>query len=248
MGGDKPSQAETAARAAHSAGSAEAFSAAAQVVSVPPVSALTETSALAHGGNAHAPQDASLPASTPVSPAAPNTFAALDAESGSGAASWTRTGAQSVEAVYNDPSLGWVGVRADLSAAGVHAAVVPGSAEAAQALAGQMPGLHTYLSEQRVGVGSLTLTSPEGAGAGPNQGQRQGGNQGPNQGQNPGQDPGMDNAGGNAQPHNGLDPPTPLSISAGAASLQGASTGAIDTLAPLPPLFEAAGAYISVIA
>jgi hypothetical protein len=202
-------------------------------VPVQPVAALTETSAFAHSANAHAQQAASLPASTPASPAALNTFAALDAESGPGAASWTRTSAQSVEAGYNDPSLGWVGVRADLNAAGVHASVVPGSAEAAQALASQMPGLHTYLSEQRLGVDSLTLASPEGNGAGAGLSQ------------------GMDNAGGNTQQHSAPDAQVALSeLSPSAASLQAAAVGgAMDTTVPLPgPLFEGAGAYISVMA
>ena len=229
----KPAQAEAATHAVHASESPEAVSAAVQAVSVQPVSALTETSAFTHSGNAHAQLASSLPASTPVPPAAPSTFAALDAQSGPGAASWTRTGAHSVEAGYNDPSLGWVGVRADLSAAGVHAAVVPGSAEAAQALAGQMPGLHTYLNEQRVGLGSLTLASPEdnGTGAGLSHELNQG----------------MENAGQDPQQNRAPDAQAVPAAHSAAAALIG--TGSTDAPAPLPgPLFNGAGAYISVMA
>jgi hypothetical protein len=246
--GDKSPQAEAAARAVHSAGSAEPVASAAQVVPLSPVAALTETSALAHSPGAHAQPAAGLPASTPVSPAAPNTFAALDAHSGPAAASWTRTGAQSVEAGYNDPSLGWVGVRADLGAAGVHAAVVPGSAEAAQALAGQMPGLHSYLSEQRVGVGSLTLATPEGSGAGAGLSQ---GRHGPGQEPNQGLSPGMGQAGANAQQHSAPDAQAGTNAFASSAVSRAAPTEAGATGASMPlavPSFEGAGTYISVMA
>ena len=67
-------------------------------------------------------------------------------------------------------------VRADLSVSGVHAAVVPGSADAAQALSGHLAGLSAYLSEQHTPVATLTMAAPGNSGieAGPDQSMGQG--------------------------------------------------------------------------
>jgi len=91
-----------------------------------------------------------------------DTFAALDQE-GAPKTNWIHAGAKSAEAGYTDPTLGWVGVRADLGAGGVHASVVPGTVEAAQALGGHMAGLNTYLQGQHTPVETVTLTTPGGA-------------------------------------------------------------------------------------
>ncbi len=90
------------------------------------------------------------------------TFAALDGDAGPGTMSWVHAGAQRAEAGFQDPALGWVSVRADLSGGAVHAAVVAGSSEAAQALGGHMAGLNAYLTEHHAGVASLTMASPDG--------------------------------------------------------------------------------------
>jgi flagellar hook-length control protein FliK len=63
------------------------------------------------------------------------------------------------EAGYQDPALGWIGVRAEASGGAVHATLVPQSSDAAQALSGHMAGLHTYLAENRTPVETLTLAS-----------------------------------------------------------------------------------------
>jgi hypothetical protein len=97
----------------------------------------------------------------PAVPADRETFAALDAESAPGAPAWIHAGAREAEAGFQDPALGWIGVRADRSGAGIHAALVPGSADAAEALGGHMAGLNSYLAEQRTPVETLTLTAPE---------------------------------------------------------------------------------------
>jgi hypothetical protein len=69
-----------------------------------------------------------------------------------------------------------VSVRADLSVGGVHAAVVPGSTDAAQALSGHLAGLSAYLSEQHTPVATLTMSAPGSSGieAGPDHGAGQG--------------------------------------------------------------------------
>ncbi|MGP8173171.1 MAG: hypothetical protein ACLP7O_01330 [Terracidiphilus sp.] len=90
------------------------------------------------------------------------TFAALDAGTTTGTPIWIHAGAQRAEAGFQDPALGWIGVRADGSGGGIHAALVPGSADAAQALGGHLAGLNAYLAEQHTPVESLTLAAPEG--------------------------------------------------------------------------------------
>ena len=105
------------------------------------------------------------------------TFAALDAEGATVKPTWVHTGAQRAEAGIQDPELGWVSVRADMGSGRVHASLVPGSADAAQALGGHLAGLNSYLSDHHTPVETLTLAAPEtgwsgqGAGAGQSMGQ-----------------------------------------------------------------------------
>jgi len=74
-------------------------------------------------------------------------------------------------------------VRADLNGGGVHAELVSGSTEAAQALGSQLAGLNAYLSEHHTAVETLTVTSPESGGPGLGSGQGTGAEtqQGPGQ-------------------------------------------------------------------
>jgi hypothetical protein len=117
-------------------------------------------------------------------------FATLDTAGSPGATTWIHAGAQHAEAGYLDPVLGWVSVRADLSAGEVHAQLVPGSADAAQALGSHLTGLNTYLTEHHTPVETLTLSSPEGGGAGlgsgrgAGEGMQQGAGQGQQSAQN----------------------------------------------------------------
>ena len=112
-----------------------------------------------------APSLTAVPANVPVGDAnrasAPSTFSALDAEAAPGAPTWIHASAQRAEVGYQDPALGWVSVRADSSGGTIHAALVPGSAEAAQTLGGHMEGLNAYLSEHHTPVETLTLAPPE---------------------------------------------------------------------------------------
>jgi hypothetical protein len=174
-------------------------------------------------------------------PASRETFAALDAGSAGGTPTWIHAGAQRAEAGFQDPALGWVGVRADVGAGGVHAALVPGSADAAQALGGHLAGLNSYLAEQHTPVETLTLAAPEGRWAGPagNQGTSQGMDQGSNQGagQNAGQ-------GGFSEPQS--NPPlTAPNLTATAIPEVSAQTGSLDADVPAA---RPGGEHISVIA
>ena len=102
----------------------------------------------------------------PTQAAAPQeTFAALDAGTSVGTPSWIHAGGHQAEAGFEDPALGWVGVRADLSGGSVHAALVPGSTEAAQALSGHLAGLNAYLAEQHAPIATLTMAAPGSSGA-----------------------------------------------------------------------------------
>lgn len=94
------------------------------------------------------------------------TFAALDSGSAGNAPSWVHASARSAEAGYQDPALGWVGVRAQQDASGVHATVVPVSQDAAQALGTHMAGLTTYLAEHSTPLSSLSMAAPQGASTG----------------------------------------------------------------------------------
>jgi len=93
-------------------------------------------------------------------------FATLDTASAPVATTWIRAGTQRAEAGYQDPALGWVGVRADLSGGGVHAQLVPGSTDAAQALGSHLAGLNAYLAEHHTPVETLTLAAPESGSSG----------------------------------------------------------------------------------
>lgn len=121
------------------------------------------------------------PAGITAAPREP--FAAIDSGTAVGAPGWIHAGGQHAEAGFEDPALGWVGVRADVSGGNIHAAVVPGSAEAAQALSGHLAGLNTYLSEQHTPVATLTVAAPDAGGikAGVDQGKNESAGQSQNQ-------------------------------------------------------------------
>jgi hypothetical protein len=88
-------------------------------------------------------------------------FAALDADPGQSATTWTHTTPRQVEAGYQDPSLGWVSVRADLTPGGLHASVIPNSPEAAQALGSHLSGLNAYLAEHHGSSITATIAATE---------------------------------------------------------------------------------------
>jgi hypothetical protein len=90
-----------------------------------------------------------------------DTFAALDAETVSSPTTWIQAGARRAEAGYQDPALGWVGVRAQTGGGGVHAAVVPGSPEAAQALNSHLNGLNAFMAEHHGHGSTVMMAAPE---------------------------------------------------------------------------------------
>jgi hypothetical protein len=100
-----------------------------------------------------------------AAPALRETFSALDAEAAPGAPALTHATGRQVEAGFQDPALGWIGVRADLSGGGVHASLVPDSAASAQELGRHMDGINNYLAEQHTPVASLGMAAPNSQGA-----------------------------------------------------------------------------------
>jgi len=90
-----------------------------------------------------------------------DTFAALDSAASGPQTTWIHAGAHHAEAGYLDPALGWVSVRADGTAAGLHAALIPGSPEAASALGNQLAGLNAFMAEHQGHAATITLAAPE---------------------------------------------------------------------------------------
>jgi hypothetical protein len=88
------------------------------------------------------------------------TFARLDAEGASRSIHWVQAGAHRAEAGYLDPALGWVAVRAETNGGGVHAAVLPGSPEAAQVLGTHLSGLNAFLAQQHGPHATATMAAP----------------------------------------------------------------------------------------
>jgi hypothetical protein len=107
-------------------------------------------------------------------------FASMDNGELPGKGVWMHAGSRQAEAGFQDPTLGWVSVRADLTGGSVHATLVPGSASAADALSSQVAGLHGYLAEHHSNVSTLNVATPDGGQAGMdfNQGR---GSENPNQ-------------------------------------------------------------------
>jgi hypothetical protein len=104
-------------------------------------------------------------AASPGSGPPRDTFAALDSDASS-PSTWTHAGTHRAEAGFQDPAIGWVGVRADLNGGGIHASLVPGSTVAAEALGGHLAGLNSYLTEHHSPVANVTLAHPEDQGGG----------------------------------------------------------------------------------
>ena len=90
-------------------------------------------------------------------------FAAMDAAAAGPASQWTIAGRHRAEAGFQDPSLGWVSVRAQEGGGGIHAAVVPASDIAAQVLSTHLAGLNAHVASQYEHLSPVTLSSPDSA-------------------------------------------------------------------------------------
>lgn len=88
-------------------------------------------------------------------------FITLDAGPTQVPFTWTLAGTHRAEAGFQDPSLGWVTVRAQEAAGGIHATLVPATADAAQVLASHLAGLNTYMASESAHVNPITLSAPD---------------------------------------------------------------------------------------
>jgi hypothetical protein len=93
--------------------------------------------------------------------AAREPFNAMDAGVNDVAATWSRAETHRAEAGFQDPSLGWVSVRAHAGAGGIHAALVPSSDMAGQVLGGHLAGLNAHLADHHEHLHSVTLSTPD---------------------------------------------------------------------------------------
>ncbi len=183
-------------RTAHRNSAGETVSGATPVAAVQP--GIIEAAASSQLRNSGAPDISAAQASghqqtapaTSAAVTAQDTFSMLDSGTSPGAPSLTHAGSQHAEAGFRDPALGWVGVRADLNGDGIHATLVPSSAEAVQALNGHLAGLSSHLAEQQSPIASLTMASPSESGTENGMGQRmQQGAEGNPQGNAPDESP-----------------------------------------------------------
>jgi hypothetical protein len=238
----KQSVEHTTSRAASHDAAQESISTAAPVVMVhtalvDDTSAGLRTSAAMHVSAASAANHSQTAASTAAATSSSDTFSELDRGisqgTSLGAPAWTHAGGQHAEAGFQDPALGWVGVRADLNGGGVHATLVPSSADAAQTLSGHLAGLSSHLEEQQASVASLSMASASGNGLenGPGQNMQQGAEGNP-----------QGKASQESQANPQVNAPPASSTSTLAAS---AGSGVLDTLA-YPG--ELRGTRISVMA
>jgi hypothetical protein len=214
-----------------------------------PVSAgpVVDAFAMAHAlSGAHGAANAAGGAGTgnlaamPTGPDSRETFATLDAGGATGKPTWIHASAHQAEAGFQDPALGWVSVRADSSGGGVHAALVPSSADAAQALGSHMAGLNAYLAEHHTPVESLTLASSGSGWSGASSGQ--GAGQGMQQGT--GQQSGQETA-QSADAGSRFTPLSDRTISTAAVPALPAWSGGLDGGAQSA---SAGGSHISVMA
>jgi hypothetical protein len=172
-------------RSAHGVGTVDSVQQASRLAEGQPAALPVDASALTRD-QASAPKTVSTSGGSSALATGPDlreVFATLDAGDAPGRPAWIHAGAQRAEVGFQDPSLGWVGVRADSSSGGVRAELVAGSADAAQALSSHMAGLNAYLAERHTPVESLTLATPQGgsSGAGSDRGAGEGMQQGAGQ-------------------------------------------------------------------
>lgn len=162
--GEKKASASEAARSSHETSHADSAQHGNHIMAAQPSGSAADASAALHPitGVTSATSELTVRASAPTSgPDSREAFTTLDAGEATGKPTWIHAGAQHAEAGFQDPALGWVGVRADTSGGGVHAELVAGTADAAQTLGGHLAGLNAYLAENHTPVETLTLSSPE---------------------------------------------------------------------------------------
>jgi hypothetical protein len=160
------------------------------------------------------------------------TFARMDADGSPRSIHWVQAGTHHAEAGYLDPALGWVGVRAESSGGGFHAAVLPGSSEAAQVLSSHLGGLNALLAQEHGPHATATMAEPQDARYGA----------GAEQGNSPGGGSGRDESAGKDGARTGQESVSPLRTSANAVRAVGRSTDSDGSV------MRRSGTHVSVMA
>jgi len=156
---------------------------------------------------------------------------------------WVRAGAQQAEAGFEDPRLGWVSVRADVSGGAIHASLVPATADAAQVMGGHLEGLNAYLSEHHSTVETITLSTPSG------RAHEETGSQGQEMQQRGGQESGQGSSQENGQETgNGYLASRDSSLDSSGRRVSATSSVAQAVLQDTPESSSSSGSRISLIA
>jgi hypothetical protein len=84
---------------------------------------------------------------------------APDGSSDGPKAHWIHTGSHRAEAGFEDPSFGWIGVRAERDSGGLRAVLVPSSNDAEEALNAHLSGLNAHLANNHIQMPPVTVSS-----------------------------------------------------------------------------------------
>jgi hypothetical protein len=72
---------------------------------------------------------------------------------------WIHSGLRFAEAGFQDPSLGWVSVRAERDGTGMHAVLVAPSHDAGRTLSAHLSGLNAHLADHQIQVSPVTMSA-----------------------------------------------------------------------------------------
>ena len=145
------------------------------VVDLPGHSVLT-------GGTAQTRRESGLHTVASDRPETHEPIASMDTQVAHLKPRWVHTGAHRAEAGFEDPSIGWISVRAERDSNGVRAVLVAGSNNAEEVLNAHLGGLNAHLVSNHVAIPPVTMSTEHESrlesGFGGEAQQRNGGNEG----------------------------------------------------------------------
>lgn len=127
-------------------------------------SAVLSPSAIAHPSPAAQSSTSQAQPSVPLTSA--DTFRVLDTADATPHTTWIHASPRQAEAGYLDPTLGWIGVRAETTGSALHASILAGSADAAASISAHLAGLSTFVAEHHGASASVTLAASDNPQAG----------------------------------------------------------------------------------
>ncbi len=90
-----------------------------------------------------------------------STFNGLDRGDVNSGASWIHGDTHHAEAGFQDPALGWIGVKAETVSGSIHASLIASTSDAAQALGGHLAGLNAYMADRYSTVHNITVAASD---------------------------------------------------------------------------------------